>query len=106
MKFLIDLHGIFDDLEFSILDTDQDGAISGLDLARSLASPASTKYIDGLLDRVRIPVALRLSQECHATAAALMSDCIVDVLSQPRLDRHEKGGDTPYSCPSLALIPV
>eukprot|EP00892_Ulva_mutabilis_P006095 jgi/Ulvmu1/3858/UM018_0077.1 len=71
MQFLIDLHGIFDDLEFSILDIDQDGVISGLDLARSLASPASIKYIDSLLDRAdTLPADLR---EARITRADFMA---------------------------------
>lgn len=53
-RFLVNLHSIFDGLEFNLLDTDQDGFVSGLDLARSLVSPASIQYIDRLLDRVRV----------------------------------------------------
>jgi hypothetical protein len=51
--FIVELHMVFDELEFAMLDDDNDGAISGLDLARSLVAPAAVTVIDRLLDRVR-----------------------------------------------------
>jgi hypothetical protein len=53
MQFIVQLHGIFDELEFALLDADGSGHITGLDLARSLVAPASVLMIDKLLDRVR-----------------------------------------------------
>ena len=52
-KFIIELHTAFDEMEFAMLDVDNTGWITGLDLARSLAAPASIKVVDRLLDRVR-----------------------------------------------------
>jgi hypothetical protein len=54
MEFVVQLHSIFDELEFALLDADGSGYITGLDLARSLVAPASVVMIDKLLNRVRI----------------------------------------------------
>lgn len=51
--FLVQLHHVFEALEFNILDHDGDGKISGLELARSLVAPAGVRLIDDLLNRVR-----------------------------------------------------
>lgn len=55
MAFIVQLHHIFDELEFALLDADGSGSITGLDLARSLVAPASIQSIDQLLSRVRHP---------------------------------------------------
>ena len=52
-KFLVQLHSIFDGMEFEALDVAAAGHISGLELARSLVAPGPVTSIDGLLDRVR-----------------------------------------------------
>ena len=51
-KFLVQLHGIFDGMEFDMLDVKGKGYISGLELARSLVAPGPVTMIDALLDRV------------------------------------------------------
>lgn len=70
-SFVSDLHTVFGDLEFALLDTHARGSISGLDLARSFVAPASVSMIDGLLDRVRPP---------SASALALRSAIRLDLL--------------------------
>ena len=52
-KFLVKLHGIFDGMEFDMLDVKGAGHISGLELARSFVAPGPVTSIDPLLDRVR-----------------------------------------------------
>jgi hypothetical protein len=51
-QFIIQLHGVFDELEFAMLDVDRLGYITGTDLARSLVAPAPVAMIDRLLNRV------------------------------------------------------
>jgi hypothetical protein len=51
-KFLVQLHAIFEGMEFEMLDVKGDGYISGLELARCFAAPGPVTHIDALLDRV------------------------------------------------------
>lgn len=53
IAFLVRLHAVFDDMEFTLLDTRRDGTITGTDMARSFVAAASIKCIDRLLDRVQ-----------------------------------------------------
>lgn len=66
--FLVKLHAVFARLEFDLIDVDDDGIISGRDLARSLVAPASVSHVDRLLDRVRRALA-GLRACCHAAMA-------------------------------------
>lgn len=84
MAFIVQLHHIFDELEFALLDADGSGSITGLDLARSLVAPASIQSIDQLLSRVRRPRWIKF--RCFGCAAGVPRTHIT------------------CSCPSAALL--